>query len=109
MTKLDLVYDQTVFECPLLSWKLLIQTKQALVARIQREISRRRKDGVQHDDLLNELMNEVEYSDYDVCCFVVVLLFAGSSTTSALIPWILKKLDDFPEVRQRVQVKTFFF
>jgi len=91
--------------------ELLNQARQALISRIQSEISRRRKAGIQQDDVLNALMSitEVEVPDYDICCIMVGMMVAASATTAALIPWVLKYLDNFPEVHQRVQVKSCFF
>jgi len=89
---------------------LLNQARQVLVSRIQSEISRRRKAGIQQDDVLNALMSirEVEVPDYDICSIMVGIMFAVSDTTAALILWVLKYLDNFPEVHQRVQVKSCF-
>jgi len=77
---------------------------------MQSEISRRRKTGIQQDDVLNALMSieEVEVPDYDICCIMLGMMFAVSSATAALISWVLKYLDNFPEVLQRVQVKSCF-
>jgi len=90
--------------------ELLNQAKQVLVSRIQSEISRRRKASIQQDDILSALMSigEDDFPDYDICCVMVIVMFAAFVTTAALIPWVLKYLDNFPEVRQRVQVKSCF-
>jgi len=53
-------------------------------------------------------ITEVEVPDYDICCIVVSLMFSGHSTNADLIPWAVKYLDNFPEVHQRVQVKSCF-
>jgi len=89
---------------------LLNQTRQVLVSRIQREISRRRKAAIQQDDVLNALMSirEVEVPDYDICSITLSMMFGAAETAAALIPWVLKYLDNFPEVRQRVQVNSYF-
>jgi len=90
---------------------LLNQARQGLLSSIQREISRRRKAGIQQDDVLNALMSirEVEVPDYDICSNMVMMIVGATATTAVLIPWILKYLDDFPEVLQRVQVKSCSF
>jgi cytochrome P450 len=56
--------------------------------------------------MLNAFMNikEVEVPDYDIRCIILGMMFAASATTASLLPWVLKYLHDFPEVRQRVQV-----
>lgn len=86
--------------------ELLNQTRQVLVSRIQSAISNRREAGSEVNDVLNALMStrEAEVPDYDICCIMLSLLFTASVTTAALLPWVLKYLHDFPEVRQRVQV-----
>ena len=76
------------------------------MSRIQAEITRRREAGTKKNDLINGLMSikEVEVPDYDICCIIVGMMFAASVTTASLLPWVLKYLHDFPEVRRRVQV-----
>jgi len=78
------------------------------MSRIQSEISRRRKAGSKHEDILNAIMNirEVKVPDYDICCIMVAWMVAASATTVALVSWVLKYLEMFPEVHQRVQVKS---
>lgn len=86
---------------------LLNQTRKVFKSRIQKAISKRRESGSEVNDLLNAFMSikEFEVPDYDICCMMTGMLFAASATTAAFIPWVLKYLHDFPEVRQRVQVK----
>jgi len=89
---------------------LLNQAKQAIVSRIQSEISRRRKAGIQQDDMLSAFMSfgEDEFPDYELCGIMVGIMFAAVGTTSSLMPFVLKYLVDFPEAYQRVQVKSCF-
>lgn len=79
-----------------------------IISRIQEAILKRREAGSEVNDLMNALMSitEVEVSDYDICCVMLTAMFAASATTAALLPFVLKYLHDFPEVRQCVQVNT---
>ncbi|KAG0615749.1 hypothetical protein M758_5G063700 [Ceratodon purpureus] len=82
-----------------------MKTRAMIVSRIQEAISYRRATGVEVDDIFNALLSikEVEYTDYDICCIMISLMFAGSVTTASSLPFVLKYLHDFPDVRQRVQ------
>ena len=66
----------------------------------------RRKDGVIVGDALGAHMaiDQFQVSDYEICCVMIAFMFAGYITTATLLPWVMKYLNENPEVLQRVQV-----
>ncbi|KAG0586275.1 hypothetical protein KC19_2G078100 [Ceratodon purpureus] len=82
-----------------------LKAKRALESRIQKELFKRRKFGHETNDFLNVFMSvkEFEVSDRDIICMMSAMVFASASSTSGLIPWVIKYLHDFPEVLQHVQ------
>ncbi|XP_073390601.1 abscisic acid 8'-hydroxylase 2-like [Physcomitrium patens] len=86
------------------------KAKLVLVSLMLKSIAKRREANIELNDFRNNLMKmtAIEVPDYDICCIMVVFMFASTDTTSALISWVVKYLHDFPEVRQRVQVSIRF-
>lgn len=100
---------QTALILTFIIW--VCQAREYLVEKLMTTMKNRRRDGVIVRDALGAHMaiDQFKVSDYEICCVMIAFMFAGYITTATLLPWVMKYLNENPEVLQHVQVDSQTF
>lgn len=91
------------------------QARKIFVNRLSELIARRRKEGGNHRDILQQFLDAGQdgrdpvMSDAEITDNLITMLFAAYDTSAITMTWILKLLSYHPQALKQVQVRLWMY